>query len=164
MLFDLQQFVPSRVCLSCDGCCRFKEKESAWRPHVTGDEKSAFKKEDLDATGRVKTIGCVHDGRHPCSFLEVSTGACRVYQHRPFECQLYPFVLTKKNGQTTLAVHLPCPYIQEKNRTMEFEEHVGFLKIYFQRKDVLDFLKKNPALAGEYPGCEDELETLFTVL
>ena len=39
MFSDLPQFVPQSVCLSCDGCCRFKEEQSSWRPKAVGDEK-----------------------------------------------------------------------------------------------------------------------------
>ena len=34
----LNQFVPSEVCLQCDGCCRFKEENSAWQPKMGQEE------------------------------------------------------------------------------------------------------------------------------
>ena len=34
----LPQLVPSRVCLSCDVCCRFPERDSFLRPYFTSDE------------------------------------------------------------------------------------------------------------------------------
>lgn len=39
MLQNFKQFVPSNVCLSCDGCCRFKQSDSRWRPHMTKEEQ-----------------------------------------------------------------------------------------------------------------------------
>jgi len=38
MFKDLPQCVPQGVCLSCDGCCRFDKRTSAWRPKIGADE------------------------------------------------------------------------------------------------------------------------------
>ncbi|MCI0405004.1 MAG: phosphoribosylanthranilate isomerase [candidate division Zixibacteria bacterium] len=39
---ELKQFVPQEVCLACDGCCRFKEDSSEWRPKVAKTELDAL--------------------------------------------------------------------------------------------------------------------------
>ena len=31
---SLKQFVPSEVCLKCNGCCRYKQADSVWRPKL----------------------------------------------------------------------------------------------------------------------------------
>jgi len=36
---DLPQIVPSDVCLRCDVCCRFPERESFLRPYFTAQER-----------------------------------------------------------------------------------------------------------------------------
>ena len=77
---DLQQFVPSQVCLSCNGCCRFKDEASVWRPRPASDEIEAIRKNGLaekilgkeqsplSPDGRIKTV--CSDAEHLCSFFE----------------------------------------------------------------------------------------------
>ena len=35
---ELKQFVPGKVCLSCDGCCRYGQKDTVWAPVFLYDE------------------------------------------------------------------------------------------------------------------------------
>ncbi len=173
MLNGLKQFVPSSVCLACDGCCRFKEKDSVWRPRITQEEIARknkpdllsviYAKENVDAQGYLKTTSC-GDGPHLCSFFSAPENACTIYDARPFECRLYPFVLIKKDNCAAIAAHHACPFIQEKRHDDQFEKYVGYLKGFFEKKEVREFLKRNPSMAGEYKDYENELEYLFTVL
>ena len=175
MIKGLEQFVPSKVCLSCDGCCRFKEQESMWRPKITSGEMAATGKPDLlsviyskdkvdTKTGHIKTAPCTDGEHHFCSFFAPATNTCTVYDVRPFECQLYPFVLTRDNGKVVVSVHHHCPYVQEKRNTEEFQKYAKSLKIFFAREEIIEIVKRNPALAGEYADYKDELEPIFTVL
>ena len=171
MFASLKQFVPQEVCLSCDGCCRFKEHDSSWRPQMTKEEidrnaqsKLAdliLSKDSIEHNGYIKTVPC--HGQHLCSFFNPEHNTCRIYTHRPFECQLYPFVLTKHNGQAKVSVHLSCPHIERTRTTAEFREYVSYLKEYFQQSSVRNFLKHNPALIGDYSEYSHELEDLFMV-
>jgi len=169
---NVEQFVPSAVCLSCDGCCRFKEEDSAWRPKITQDEikrkgkpdllSEIYSKDKIDTTGHIKTV--CRAGHHFCSFFTPEDNTCSVYGARPFECELYPFVLTKREGKTVVTVHHHCPFVQIKRKSTEFDNYVEYLKEFFKKKDVLEFIRMNPILAGDYPDYTEELEYLFTVL
>jgi len=172
---SLEQFVPSRVCLSCDGCCRFKEPKSAWRPKITKDEMTAMKKPDLLSviyskekvevkTGHLKTVPCESGGHHFCTFFAPQTNTCTIYDVRPFECRLYPFVLVKEKDKVVVSAHHACPYVQEKKDSEEFQKYAAYLKKYFSQKEIVDFVKRNPTLAGEYTNYKDELEPIFTVI
>ncbi len=166
---QLKQFVPSEVCLKCDGCCRFKEERSPWRPKVAKEEIQTAKKglaEEIFSKAimldhHIKTVSC--QGHHLCSFFEAKTNTCRIYPTRPFECQLYPFVMTRSNVETILTVHHHCPFIQQKRHSQDFQEYVDYLKRFFADPEVAGFLDRNPALMGEYPEHEEELEYLFTI-
>ena len=170
MLNDMKQFVPQEVCLSCDGCCRFKEENSPWRPKVTAAELQGPIQQGLaerilahsTAQGHIKTVSC--GGQHICSFLNPQNNTCGIYPGRPFECQLYPFVLVRGKDETVgVCVHLNCPYIQESRSTKEFEEYVRYLREFFNRRDVRDFLHNNPSLGGDYAQYAKELEELFII-
>src|SRR3989338_3332366 len=118
MFEDLKQFVAEDVCLSCDGCCRFKEPDSLLRPRLTQEEmeqpaqgglaEKIFSKEDVDFKNQIKTAAC--GGEHHCRFFSSSTNACAVYQNRPFECRLYPFVLVRSRDRIQLSAHHHCPF------------------------------------------------------
>ncbi len=173
MFTNLKQFVPSEVCLKCDGCCRFKEPGSVWRPRVSKDEAQntkrpdlltkIFTKERVDSKGFLKTTACKGEEHFCCSFFNPKENTCTIYQHRPFECKLYPFVMTKKDSRPVLSVHLTCPHIERNRHSPDFEIYTHDLKGFFARADVKNFLESNPELFGEYPGYEHELEYLFDI-
>ncbi len=168
MFSNFPQFVPQEICLSCRGCCRYKEAESVWRPKIALEElKGNEHKIDLiGALGKDAYINTVEEqGQNRCSFLNLKANKCGVYTGRPFECRLYPFLLTrpKETGRVTLSVHLSCPYVQESRYSAGFEQHVGVLKAYLYGKERARFLKNNPALVGDYSEYPNEIEELFTL-
>ena len=175
MFADFPQIVPQKICLSCQGCCRYKEAESLWRPKVAPEELEANEhKKDLTRAlgqdGYLKTVppqgtpfGRKERGQDRCTFLNSGTNKCGVYTGRPFECRLYPFLLTQKNSRAAVSVHLSCPYVQESRHSPEFEQHVGVLKDYLSSSVNARFLKNNPELFGDYNGYKDEIEELFTL-
>lgn len=172
MFNNLTQFVPSHVCLECDGCCRFKEEDSHWRPKVGSEESQLmrqeglaeriFGREHLDAGMRIKTKGC-HNGTHQCRFFSPDGNLCTIYAYRPFECRLYPFVLMKKGAGIVLAVHLNCPHVQNTQDSKEFDNYVGYLQKFFLQNDVTEFLKRNRLLIESYLDYEDEMQGLFNI-
>jgi Fe-S-cluster containining protein len=164
-MFNLAQFVPSHVCLACDGCCRFKEEDSSWRPKVGADEGLAehiFAREALDAGQRIKTVRC-QDGAYQCRFFSPEGNVCTIYAYRPFECRLYPFILRQVGSEVVLAVHLNCPHIQQTKKEESFDQYVQYLRIFFAEYEVAEFLRNNRSLVDPYSSYDDELENLFTI-
>ena len=165
MIKDLPHFVPQKVCLSCDGCCRFAEVNSSWRPRMAREEienRRSFAKillKELDEDNAIKAVEC--RGQSQCVFFNADENTCQVYEERPFECRLYPFLLVKKGDDLSVGVRLSCPYIQEKRHDIEFKNYVESLQQYFQQQEVLEFARRNNALFGDYPECEQEIEHLF---
>lgn len=170
MIKDIRQIVPSSVCLQCDGCCRFHEAKSLWRPKITDEEKkqarpsgvkNVFSANAVDATGYLETLA--HDGAHICYFLNPHHNTCGVYPFRPFECRLYPFLLYKGTEGQGICVHLSCPYIQKVLGQPAFQEYVSYLKEFFMRKETIAFLRKYPFLWSDYSLFKEELQFLFPV-
>ena len=171
---NIPQFVPQQVCLSCDGCCRFKEQNSSWRPKIAREEIETarravstltgkiFSKELIDPQGRIKAIQ--HKGVCHCTFFNAKDNTCGIYSHRPFECQLYPFLLARKGEEIFIGVHLNCPFIQQNKDKDSFRQFVDVLKNYFGSDDAKNFLKRNPLLASDYGEYENELEYLFKLM
>ncbi len=162
MLKDLKQFPPSLVCLSCQGCCRFKDAKSPWRPRMAEEEKGQALDEQARLPDRQGFITTVPSGeQHLCRFLDSETNVCGIYGGRPFECRLYPFLLMKNEDKAVVCAHLSCPYVQEHLDSQRFEEYVCYLKDYLGQEEVSGFLKRNPSLFGEYDGCKNEVKELF---
>lgn len=137
-----------------------------WRPKVAREELEAneHKKDLIRALGQdgyLKTVE--EDGQNRCPFLNPGTNKCGIYACRPFECRLYPFLLTRspKNGCVGVSVHLSCPYVQESRHSSEFEKHAGVLKAYLSGGERARFLRDNSALVGDYSEYRGEIEELF---
>ena len=157
MSLSLKQFVPSSVCLKCDGCCRFQLADSAWRPKL-GEEEIL---KEMDGAGFLKTIPSL--GHHQCVYFNPSNNTCGVYQQRPFECALYPFILSQGNQGLKLFVHLACPYVQDQETKESFKQYELYLQEFFKQTHTKDFLRKNSRLLHDYSEFHQELKFLFDI-
>ena len=162
MIKDLPQFVSQKVCLSCEGCCRFREQNSSWRPKMAQEEingEEGVFAQELDGNNCIRTVEC--RGQFRCTFFHTEDNVCHIYAYRPFECRLYPFLLTKHGGDAAISVHLSCPHIQEKWQSEDLNSYVEDLRKYFQQEEVLEFVRRNPSLPGDHSKHEQEIEHLF---
>ena len=164
----LKQFVPSLVCLSCEGCCRFHDERSPWRPKVGPGEKHDF----TAALALDSVEGGMVDGNDyvtavpagnlwRCRFLEDDANTCGIYAGRPFECRFYPFLLVKDGGRFLVALHLSCPFAQKFYGKKEADDHVAYLKDVFSRPAAMNFLRDNPELFSDYGRAEQEWVSVF---
>ena len=161
---SLKQFVPSEVCLKCKGCCRYKEADSVWRPKLgPRDQESLFALiragDVLDARAYIKTIQIGDE--HFCKFLNGNNNTCGIYIKRPFECSLYPFIISQRPDAVSIYVHLSCPYVQDHLSRADYDVHVAYLKEFFSRADVRDFLSRNKTMFHDYSAYAPELLHLF---
>jgi len=164
MELSLKQFVPSEVCLKCDGCCRYKEADSIWRPKLgISDQESLADRitgnDALDPQGYVQTIQSC--GKNFCQFLNGADNTCGVYAKRPFECSLYPFILSQTPEGVKVYVHLSCPYVQDHLPRADFDAHVAYLKEFFRRTEIKEFLSRNKSMFHDYSPYAPELLHLF---
>lgn len=157
MLTQLKQFVPSKVCLACDGCCRFMLADSDWRPKADGRQPA----EGTDAQGFIKTASDAKPCR--CIYLNRQDNTCGIYLQRPFECALYPFVISRHKGALRMYVHLACPYIQEKEVSEELDAYIAYLKDFFAKDSTKEQLRKNISILHDYSAYEQELRSLFDI-
>lgn len=161
---SLKQFVPSEVCLKCDGCCRYKEADSIWRPKLGMSDQESLADQItgntvLDSQGYIKTIQTC--GKHFCRFLNGADSTCGIYTKRPFECSLYPFIISQTPDALKLFVHLSCPYVQDHLSREDFDAYVAYLKGFFSREGVKEFLFRNKAMFHDYSSYAPELLYLF---
>lgn len=152
----IKQFVPQEFCLKCQGCCRFKEASSVWSPCLLDEEIQAL----LDKPGipaasiaidrRIQPIANPHGADFICPFLETLDNKCKIYSTRPFECQLYPFLINLRKSKVLLTVDLNCPYVYEKINSQETKEHIVYLTGHLNSTSLLAMLKDNPQIIQAY--------------
>ena len=151
----ITQIVPVGHCLKCKGCCRFKEADSVWVPTLLEEEVLELIDKDLPSAAiskgkRLMAIPSEEEGSFICPFLKVQGNACAIYASRPFECQLYPFLITLRNKKVILTVDLNCPWAQGKMGSKEFKEYTGYLSAHLNTPALLRMLKDNPQVLQAY--------------
>lgn len=176
MFPNLPDYVPEKICLSCQGCCRFNAVNSQWRPKISQEEIDAVH-QTLELGNKIYSPATV-DQEHflkankipkqhrlmadcKCTFFDIENNTCRIYKHRPFDCRLYPFLLVIKDGAYFVGVHLNCPFIAETRHQKVFKNHVEKLKKFFVQPDVLEYFKRHKFLAGEFTEYQHEVDCLF---
>jgi hypothetical protein len=152
----IKQFVPQEFCLKCQGCCRFKEANSVWSPCLLDEEiQGLLDRKDLPAASisidrRVQPVVNPNGVDFICPFLNSRDNKCAIYAGRPFECQLYPFLINLRNGKVLLTVDLNCPYVYEKINSQEAKDYISYLSSYLNSPEQIKLLKDNPQIIQAY--------------
>ncbi|MFA5090300.1 MAG: YkgJ family cysteine cluster protein [Candidatus Omnitrophota bacterium] len=154
----IKQFTCEAFCLECRGCCRFSQEDSVWLPYLLKEEEGAL----LKAKGvgsisyqKIYPVRSKNEDGFLCPFLGVSRNKCGIYLQRPFECQLYPFLLNSSQGRVYLAQDPHCPYLKEKEGSNELKEYIDCLIAFINSPAQLKIIQNNLKIIHEYPGVEN---------
>lgn len=161
-MLNIPQFVPSDVCLKCEGCCRFDLTQSDWRPKIGESESEFFSKESFDDQSMVKAVD--REALCHCIYFDSNKNACKIYDGRPFECQLYPFLLMEEDDKAWIGLHLACPHIQDHLGSEVLKNFIQELQTYTQSLEFITFLSQNPSVFRDYSDYKDEIEKLFCLV
>ncbi|MDP3732425.1 MAG: YkgJ family cysteine cluster protein [Candidatus Omnitrophota bacterium] len=158
----IKQVIPQEVCLKCQGCCRFKKMDSAWSPCLLDEEIQDLldRKIPSAAISSAKKLLPVPDPQGEgfvCPFLGLKDNKCKIYEFRPFECQLYPFLINLRGGKVILTLDLNCPYVKEHLKDGEFKKYTDYLIAFLNSSAQLQILKDNPQIIQAY---EEVLEII----
>jgi Fe-S-cluster containining protein len=119
----IPQIIPEGRCLTCDVCCRFPEADSPMRPYFTEAEidtaiaRGVPAEQFPDRTGgRVTLVPHSADEGFICPAFDVATNRCAIYNDRPLDCRIYPFVVMRppEGRQPLLGWDRLCPYLREE--------------------------------------------------
>lgn len=152
----IKQFVPQEFCLKCRGCCCFKEASSVWSPCLLDEEiQELLDKPNVPAASisidrRIQPIARPNGVDFICPFLEVLDNKCKIYSTRPFECQLYPFLINLRKDKVLLTVDLNCPYVYAQINSQESKDYIIYLTNYLNSAPLLSMLKDNPQIIQAY--------------
>jgi len=163
----IKQFVPQEFCLKCRGCCRFKEADSVWSPCLLDEEiqelldKKGIPIASISIDRRIQAVSGPNGLDFICPFLSSPDNKCRIYDMRPFECQLYPFLINLRKGKVLLTVDLNCPYVCEKINIPEIKEYISYLAGYLNAPEQLEMLESNPQIIQAYEEVREVAELRF---
>ena len=159
-LIQLEQIVPSKVCFSCDVCCRFLEQDSFLAPIFTQVEMEQAIGSGVDANlfrsaadGKSAQIKLIPNGdMYICPCFNPETSECTIYPIRPLDCQIYPFALMydRNRTQVVLGVDMICPYSEAEIQTETFQNYIGYMVDYFESDSVVETVAANWQLIGPY--------------
>jgi len=162
-MFHLKQIIPGAVCLKCQGCCRFAEKDSIWSPTLLGEEISELLDNGVPETvicggKKISLQPCEGKGSFRCSFFVMQDNLCRIYPFRPFECQLYPFLIHRDRHRVFLAVDLNCPFAGGNLKSRVLQDHVVYLKGFLGQQEIGAIIRNNPQVVQAYPQAVNLIE------
>ncbi|MFH1413443.1 MAG: YkgJ family cysteine cluster protein [Candidatus Omnitrophota bacterium] len=160
----IKQLIPEGFCLKCQGCCRFREQSSVWAPCLLDEEiQNLLDREDIPAAtlSMERRLGLILDPKQEgfiCPFFNTKDNKCTVYSFRPFECQLYPFLISFRSDKVLLTVDLSCPYAKENINTKAFKEYTGYLTGFLNSPKQRKVFKENPQIIQAYAEVFDLME------
>ncbi|MCM8789552.1 MAG: YkgJ family cysteine cluster protein [Candidatus Omnitrophica bacterium] len=161
--YYIEQLIPSEYCLSCKRCCRFAEQNSAWSPCLLDEEAQNFIDTDIPAVSlsaqRRLMLNPNPEGEgFICPFLNIQGNKCKIYDIRPFECRLYPFLISARKKKVLLTVDLNCPYIKENLNNQKLKDYTSYLTTFLNSPALVKLLKENPQIIQAYEDILDVVE------
>ncbi len=157
----IPQIVPSSRCFACDVCCRFPEKHSFLRPYFTAEEIGRAVSAGISREFFPDPDGCqielvsnpVAGGEgYVCPCWRPDTGACAIYDVRPFDCRLFPVALMRdSNDEGVLAgLDTKCPYLREHPLQEGLSDYVSKIVEIRKTPEMLQMLRAHPGLIQRY--------------
>ena len=159
-LIQLEQIIPSKVCFSCDVCCRFLDQDSFLAPIFTQAEKEKAIRNGVEAhlfrpmgdgkSAQIKLIP--HEDMYICPCFNPETSECTIYPIRPLDCQIYPCALMYNQDQTevVLGVDMICPYGEAEIQTGAFQHYIDYMVGYLESDPIVETVAANWQLIGPY--------------
>lgn len=158
----IKQFIPQGVCLECKGCCRFSEENSVWSPCLLDEEiqdllDKKIPPASISADRRAHPVPA-EKGGYICPFLNQQENKCQIYGFRPFECQIYPFLICLRDKKVLLTIDLNCEYIKQNLNSKELKDYIDYLTNLLNSPKQLKILKNNPQIIQAYEEVLDIVE------
>jgi Fe-S-cluster containining protein len=161
---NIPPFTTSEECLSCRGCCLFQQTGGDWSPRLTPDDVEALVKaapRGVWREGHDRIVLTPCRAAHACSFLDEETHHCRVYDARPLECALYPFLISSEKDGFRIYAHLSCPAISAAQRAGTWGRDIALIKAFFARPEMQRFVQRHASCFPDYSLSRDEVEEVL---
>ncbi len=167
----MKQIVSHEQCQRCGECCRFRANRQDFAPIFTAEEVEAIRAvrpnlpEFIPFKDSKNTYQIVlQPAKHPdpvypyvCPFLDEDQYACSIYDVRPFDCRVWPFIILKikETGEVQLAhfTGKACLALEEVSGE-DFREYEQYMQQMVTSPDFLQFLREHPDLIWEHEGSD----------
>jgi Fe-S-cluster containining protein len=153
------QLIPSSRCLACDVCCRFPEKDSPLAPYFTADEIRRAIERGVPPErfadpkgGRIELIPHPNGEGYICPAFDPNSNGCRIYDHRPMDCQLFPLALMWDPFRRTvlLGYDRKCPFVLETLFSDPLFEYGRSMAARLETDDMIRTVRAHSGLIGAY--------------
>jgi len=156
----IPQPIPGEICLTCDVCCRFPERDSFLSPFFTEEETRQairlwkgqvnFRPIASSAGGQVVPIPWEHGCR--CPFFDPEAHICHIYRERPLDCQLYPYalMLDPSSCGVWLGIDTKCPATDDPDLIERLVASAPRIWEASMSDDLIEVLEQAPRIIGPY--------------
>ncbi len=153
----VEQIVPSRVCFTCDVCCRFPERDSPLRPYFTREEIQAAIARGIspdafpDYAGSKVAVVPQGEG-YRCPAFQAETGQCGIYEDRPLDCRLYPVAVMwdRDHADVVMGWDSKCPFIRDNLESTESRAYVERTAAFLESQETVQIFISNQQLIGSF--------------
>ena len=154
----VEQIVPSKVCFTCDVCCRFPEQDSALRPYFTKEEILAAVASGMSpdafpdhAGSKVAVVPNGEEG-YRCPAFDPQTGHCGIYEARPLDCRLYPVAVMWDHAHSAVVMgwDSKCPFIRDNLDSPESRAYVEQTLAILESQESVNVFASNSQLIGAF--------------
>jgi hypothetical protein len=153
-------------CQACRGCCRFSKEDIEFGPLFTKEEidmlrdKLKVLPEFKSCRGSSKAFqfelikSMQKDGsyKYACPFLDEQTHLCDIYQYRPLDCRMWPFLFMRdeENRRSFIACFDmdDCP-VTDRMTDSQFLAYRDELFRMIDKEKILHLVKENPDMIWE---------------
>ena len=151
-------------CQKCRTCCKFEKKDRYFTPMFTKAEAEKIEKahgpqeliKPYKGSANVFHVDAIKSKEEPgiyvCPYLDEKTQLCRIYEIRPIDCRIWPFMFMKtKQGKLELACwDRDSCCISENMPDEEFNALKEKILKQLEKEGMIEFVKKNHEFAWDY--------------
>lgn len=162
----------SKDCFTCQSCCKFYKEEEYFAPVFTDTELEALPQEyrqTADFKQHKKSKNVFRVSLIPskkekmllvCPFFDEEKQLCSIYFTRPFDCQLWPVVLTKSRKPKIININIAkkgyCPSLKNKSKKSG-DDYYKYIIKHLNSKKITAQLLKYPSLVWGYESFTEKI-------
>ena len=159
----MNKFKFSEMCFSCRECCRFLKSQQYFAPVFTEEEYKKLKSMHKNLPRFKRHIGSknvyqvilkkskLYPKEYVCPFLDEKKHSYKIYNNRPFDCKIWPFIVMKKGKRTVISYFSGdyCDIVDSLPRKI-FNSYKKSVVEFITSKKCLRTIKTHPALIWKY--------------
>ena len=154
----MKQLISSEDCEKCrDKCCEYSRAYENSAPVISdshmkrlvgkGIAKNSFRRKGKGWMIRLESGA--FSSKCPFYVDIKKKRVCLIYQDRPFECMIFPFVVMRRSGRTVLGLYnkdTNCHVTRRMEGSRKFDDYIRSLKNHLESDNVRKMLRECPEI------------------